>query len=152
MHVCFILPIMLSMFRQPNSASGFTLTLDHTIQTIQTWMWFNLYLLPPEWPCRTYHMSCNKTLTALLYLLCCIPVVCRPLLHQKETTNHHRQCPRSHSSTPPHALHRWLSHQPAWCLRSGMSLQREQKEWYVNQKRQKLVCMCCYITSCRPIL
>ena len=63
MHVCFILPIMLSMFHQPNSASGFTLTLDHACNTNYTALDVVQPVFTATRVTRTYHMSCNKTFT-----------------------------------------------------------------------------------------
>ena len=64
----------------------------------------------------------NKAST-YTYQLIWSQAVCRPLLHQMLTKNHHTQCPMSHSSKSPHDPHRKLFHSLAWCLRSGRALE-----------------------------
>ena len=61
-----------------------------------------------------------------------IPTVCKPLLHQKETRSHHTQCPRSHSSTPPHDPRRRLFHPQVWYLHSGRTLNGWEEDVSMN--------------------
>ena len=80
-------------------------------------------------------MLCNYAMYVIctnVHRLLGIPAVCRQRLHQKETRSHHTQCPRSHSSTPPHDPHMRLSHPPVWCLHSGMTLNGKGEDVSLN--------------------